>query len=147
MIPRRHAIAATLVLTALPVLPGGCGDHAPEPDRPPRGQRSEGPELDVAMLGDPAVQAFAAQAATFLELNRLIAPLEARLADGSITEDETATWRDLDTRRVAERSRLNALMYAPEVSSEQRAAMWWVLQGRIADTPETTTTETTPADG
>lgn len=132
MILRLQTMTGILLLTALPLLPAGCGGEAPEPDRPPRDRRSEGPELDPAMLDDPAVQAFAEQAAAFLELNRLIAPLEVRLADGTISEDETATWRDLDARRATERSRLNAIMYRDGVSSEQRAGMWWVMHGRTA---------------
>lgn len=133
MIPPLRVIAVASMLATLPVLAGGCGGDAPEPDRPPRDRRSEGPELDPAMLEDPAVRAFAEQAATFLELNRRIAPLEVRLADGTISEDETATWRELDARRATERSRLNAIMYRDGVSGEQRAAMWWVMHGRTAD--------------
>ena len=135
MIPRLRlfSIASASIICLLPALPVGCGGGDVEPVRPPRDARSEGPELDVAMLEDPAVKAFTLEAATYLELNRELTPLEARLADGSISEADTERWRELDARRSTERARLNALMYAQEISSEQRAAMWWVLHGRTAE--------------
>ncbi len=132
MIPRFRPLTVLLATAAFSCIPPGCGEST-EPDRPPRDARSEGPELDVAMLDDPAVQAFAADAATFLELTRRIAPLEQGLAAGTLSEEDTATWRELDARVAAERGRLNALLYADGVSAEQRAAMWWVLRGRTAD--------------
>ncbi len=135
MIPRLRlfSIASASVICLLPALPAGCGGGDVEPVRPPRDARSEGPELDVAMLDDPVVKAFALEAAAFLELNQELTPLEARLADGSISEADTERWRELDAQRSLERTRLNTLMYAEEISTEQRAAMWWVLRGRTAD--------------
>ncbi len=129
--PRLLAIALLVGLPSL--VHTGCGGSEPEPARPSKDARSEGPALDPAMLADPMVQAFAAEASLFLELTAEISPLETSLADGSISESDTERWRDLEARRAAERTRLNAIMYRPDASREQRAAMWWVLHGRTAE--------------
>ena len=121
-------IATIMVGAAIPA----C-QEAPEPERPPPGARSEGPQVDPEVLeNDPVVAAFRTEAARYLELADEVAPLEAALASGTISEADTARWRELDGERVRERSRLNRLMYADDVSSEQRAAMWWVLEGEPA---------------
>jgi hypothetical protein len=122
----------------------GCGGSDVEPARPPKDARSEGPALDPATLEDPMVKAFAVEAALFLELSSEIEPLETRLADGSISESDTEKWRDLEARRAAERTRLNAIMYRPDASAEQRAAMWWVLHGRSAEDDAGTETTDQP---
>ena len=123
-------IATIMVGAAIPA----C-QESPEPERPPRGPRSEGPQVDPEVLEhDPVVAAFRTEAARYLELSDEVAPLEAAIASGTISEADTARWRELDGERVRERSRLNRLMYADDVSSEQRAAMWWVLEGEPANT-------------
>ena len=133
MILRLRPLAIAM-LAGLPALVHtGCGGSDAEPARPSKDARSEGQALDPAMLADPMVQAFAAEASLFLELSAEIAPLETSLADGSISEPDTERWRDLEAGRTAERARLNAIMYRPDASREQRAAMWWVLHGRTAE--------------
>ena len=133
MIRHPRLLAIALLVACPPLVFTGCGGSDAEPARPPKDTRSEGPALDVAMLNDPMVKAFAVEAALFLELTMEIAPLETRLADGSISESDTEKWRDLEARRAAERARLNAILYRPDASPEQRAAMWWVLHGRTAE--------------
>ncbi len=129
----RQPLAIALLVACPPLISTGCGGSDSEPARPPKDARSDGPALDVAMLDHPMVKAFAVEAALFLELTVEIAPLETRLADGSISESDTEKWRDLEARRAAERARLNAILYRPDASPEQRAAMWWVLHGRTAE--------------
>lgn len=123
-------IAAIMVGTTFPA----C-QEAPEPERAAPGPRASGPTVDPEVLeNDPIVDAFRAEAGRYLALAEEVAPLEAALASGTISDADTARWRELDGERVRERSRLNRLMYADHVSSEQRAAMWWVLEGEPANT-------------
>ena len=42
---------------------------------------------------------------------------------------DQAAWSDLQATAARERSRLNRLMYAPEVTTDQRSAMWWLMRG------------------
>lgn len=126
-------LGATLLL-AVAALPG-C-DRAVEPPRDPPGPRAEGPPLDEEILrNDPVVAAFREEAARFLELEASLRPLEASLADGTISEADMVSWRTLDDARTAEQDRLNQLMYVERVTPAQRAAMWWVLQGLTPDAP------------
>ena len=124
--------AAVLAATAL----SAC-DQGPPPDREPPGPRAEGPVVDPDILAnDPAVAAFREEAARYLELARQLAPLEVALAEETISEADTERWRELDAERTSERSRLNRFMYADGTTREQRAAMWWVLQGGPPPTGE-----------
>lgn len=130
----RPAIVATTLLGG--VLLSAC-DRAEEPTREPPGPRAEGPTVDPAVLeNDPVVAAFRAEAARYVAIAAELAPLETALGSGTISEEDTARWRELDAERNRERSRLNRLMYAESVTAEQRAAMWWVLRGDAPTTGE-----------
>ena len=130
-IPRIDAAALiTLILVGIAI--PACSE-TPEPPRDPPGPRAQGPTVDPAVLeNDPAVDAFRAEATRYHELRDAVAPLEAALADGTISEADTLRWRELEAERGRERGRLNRLMYADGITPAQRAAMWWVLEGQQA---------------
>ncbi len=137
MIQRLRTQAATVIAMIMVGTTIPACEKAPEPARDAPGPRASGPKVDPEVLeNDPVVEVFRTEAGRYLALAQEVAPLEAALASGTISEADTARWRELDGERVRERSRLNRLMYSEDVSPAQRAAMWWVLEGE----PPTTST-------
>lgn len=129
--PRLDAAAVIAAILAGTTIPA-CNE-TPEPPRDPPGPRAQGPTVDPAILAnDAAVGAFRVEAMRYHELRVAVAPLEAALADGTISEADTVRWRELETELGRERGRLNRFMYAEGITPAQRAAMWWVLEGEPA---------------
>ena len=117
----------------------GCGaSETPETDREPAGPRSRGPQVDMeAMLEDPKVAAFGNEAAGYRELMSELRTLDALMVESGLSEAERERWNELERQATLERNGLNSMIYAADVDSDQRAAMWWLMQPESAN----------PADG
>lgn len=87
------------------------------------------------MRDDPTIATFQAESAHYRQIMAEIRLLESKIAGTGLTDSEQARWAELGGQAADERRRLNAMMYAANVDSEQRAAMWWLMQ------PESTTPE------
>ena len=110
----------------------GCGEE--EVEYEPEGPRSRGPQVDLDEIrNDPLIKSFESESASYRGIMAELRTLDAKLAGEGLTEQERDRWAELSRQADGERRRLNAIMYAPDVDADQRAAMWWFLQ------PEATT--------
>ena len=87
------------------------------------------------MSNDPVVVAFESRSADYRRIMGELRILDARMVESGLSESERARWTELSRQVAAERNQLNAMLYASDVDSEQRAAMWWLMQ------PESTNRE------
>ena len=119
----------TILISSAVLLLQACGSEDVSVDREPPGPRSRGPQVDMSvMLEDPRVATFDSQASEYRMIMTELRGLEARMADTGLADEDQARWEELRDQAVAEKARLNAMIYAPEVGPDQRAAMWWLLQ-------------------
>ena len=128
MIPGR-SIIRRLLLGGLLLLPG-CGADTPPSVTEKPGPRSAGPPVDLeTMRSDPLVARFHAECDAYLATMTELRSLEARITRDDWNDADQAAWSALQSTAARERSRLNRLMYAPEVTTDQRSAMWWLMRG------------------
>ena len=128
MIPGR-SIIRRLLLGGLLLLPG-CGADTPPSVTEKPGPRSAGPPVDLeTMQSDPLVARFHAECDAYLATMTELRSLEARITRDDWNDADQAAWSALQSTAARERSRLNRLMYAPEVTADQRSAMWWLMRG------------------
>ena len=128
MIPGR-SIIRRLLLGGLLLLPG-CGADTPPSVTEKPGPRSAGPPVDLeTMRSDPLVARFHAECDAYLATMVELQSLEARITRDDWNDADQAAWSALQSTAARERSRLNRLMYAPEVTTDQRSAMWWLMRG------------------
>ena len=128
MIPDRSMIRR-LLLGGLLLLPG-CGADTPASVTEKPGARSAGPPVDLeTMRSDPLVARFHAECDAYLATMVELRSLEARITRDDWNDTDQAAWSALQSTAARERSRLNRLMYAPEVTTDQRSAMWWLMRG------------------
>lgn len=124
-----RSIIRRLLLGGVLLLPG-CGADAPPSVTEKSGVRSEGPAVDLeAMRSDPLVARFHAECDAYLATMIELRSLEARITRDDWNDADQAAWSALQATAARERSRLNRLMYAPEVTTDQRSAMWWLMRG------------------
>ena len=123
------SIIRRLLLGGLLLLPG-CGADTPPSVTEKPGPRSAGPPVDLeAMRSDPLVARFHAECDAYLATMIELKSLEARITRDDWNDADQAAWSALQSTAARERSRLNRLMYAPEVTTDQRSAMWWLMRG------------------
>ena len=128
MIPGR-SIIRRLLLGGLLLLPG-CGADTPPSVTEKPGARSAGPPVDLeTMRSDPLVARFHAECDAYLATMVELRSLETRITRDDWNDTDQAAWSALQATAARERSRLNRLMYAPEVTTDQRSAMWWLMRG------------------
>ena len=119
----------TILISSALLLLQACGSEDVTVDRKPPGPRSRGPQVDMTvMLEDPRVATFDSQASEYRMIMTELRGLEARMADTGLVDEDQARWEELHDRAAAEKGRLNAMIYAPGVGPDQRAAMWWLMQ-------------------
>lgn len=80
------------------------------------------------MRNDPLVAAFESESADYRDIMGELRILDAKMVESGLSEAERARWTELSRQAASERNRLNAMIYAADVNSEHRAAMWWLMQ-------------------
>ena len=134
MIPVSRTILFPMVL-----LLTGCGDgtDGPPPTATMKEAGSRGPEVDMDLMRqDPQVSAFEAESREYQSIITELRKLESGMSEAPLSDSDMERWRNLETKATEERGRLNAMIYRTGISSEQRAAMWWLMQPESA-TPTT----------
>ena len=80
------------------------------------------------MRNDPLVSRFESESTEYRRIMEELRVLDAKMVDSGLSESERVRWQELGRQAAAERNRLNSMMYSSNVDSEQRAAMWWLMQ-------------------
>ena len=80
------------------------------------------------MRTNPAVAAFDSESSDYRRIMAELRTLDAKMVESGLSEAERTRWTELGRQATIERNRLNAMMYATGIDSEQRAAMWWLMQ-------------------
>ncbi len=80
------------------------------------------------MRNDPLVAAFESESADYRVIMGELRILDAKMAKSELSEAERTRWTELTQQAASERKRLNAMIYAADVDSQHRAAMWWLMQ-------------------
>ena len=128
---RQHRSLTVFCLALILPALHGCGDATPPPEPAPLGPRSNGPQVDLEkMREDPIVRGFESECEAYRATRAELQPLDEALGAGTLSEEDIERWNALQAAASSERSRLNAIMYDDRMSEDQRAAMWWILQGK-----------------
>lgn len=81
------------------------------------------------MREDPIARGFESECEAYWAIRAELQPLDEALGAGTLSEEDIERWNALQAAASSERSRLSAIMYDDRISEDQRATMWWILQG------------------
>jgi hypothetical protein len=112
------AVASDLSLGPAPVTQTPTGSE-------PFKQRAQEPRFD----------AFRSACGRYHQLRRALLPFGERLASGTATPAERRDHDRLEQAAKAEQQRLSRMLWRPGITSDDRAAMSWIMFGPTAATP------------